>query len=466
MFDPSQPFTADDIGAAAQVPFDPNKPFVADNPTVGALKAGGMGALEALPFGGQAAGVGEAGLNTLKGQPFDYSKGMTEAKAANQELSAEHPIAHAVGTGLGLAAPLAIPGVGEENLATRLGVNAALGAGYGLGDIDVSKDPKEALKQAAEGAGTAAGVGEALRPLAQGAEEFANRKAVQGANIPSAKLGKTPEQIQDLGTFIRDTVGIGQNADERAAAAKNMLQHFGEQVGGLGESAKGSLTLTGKNAHPIIANLQQAAEDSAKTFGPRANPELTTYRQALAGIQHSDGSFNALQQLKEQWGSRAFDSMGNPKDAAALNVYKELSSAQEDLLKTMPEDYRNAKQGYSMMKDIAGNAKSSTGVLGRQAELQSGKDTGVKGFGLAGKLSSMLGMHPAAYGVMGAAAAAAGHPLIGAGLSTPILMNPNAMAKIGEDISKYAPRAVAPITGATKELMDYFAQREKDDETQ
>src|SRR5579864_7327444 len=108
------------------------------------LESAGRGALNNFPMAKQAA-------SALL--PGNYSQNLADLSQKANIAKAVNPISYGAGATAGAIAPLAIPGVGETLESYPMAGNAALGALQGVSDTDLSKNPNEALKQAAIGAG-------------------------------------------------------------------------------------------------------------------------------------------------------------------------------------------------------------------------------------------------------------------------------------------------------------------------
>ena len=400
--------------------------------TPGMLESAGRGALNNLPLGGQIGALGTMALNPDK----DYSTALSDVNQQAAAAKAAHPIAYGAGAVAGSVAPLAIPGVGEAFAAAPATAGAALGAANAVGNIDVTKQPQEALKQGLEGAATGAILGKVLptgAKTAEGLEGFANKKAVQSLGLKAGVLGIPSEELEDLGKFASET-GLTQGPlEQRVGQAQDLLQQTGAQIG---EHGAGASPLT--DVEPYIQRLHDLAQESASIYDPAANAEAGIYRQALANLQQPNLTFDTLQQLKTGVGQRAFDASGEVRNDALANVYGVYKDAMKSIIEGSPTEYQDAMTTYGKLKDIHG-------ALMNQWQKEQAQGLQAKGFGLAGKMGGMItgGNVPATLGLAGAIAPA--HPFMGLGLGTTIITNPQAMESAARGLGQAVPKAAAGL---------------------
>jgi hypothetical protein len=418
--------------------------YVLDKPAedISMPESFGRGALNNFPLAQQA---------TAALTPGNYSPNLANLNAKASAAKQANPISYGAGAVAGAAAPLAIPGVGEALESAPIAGNALLGAANAVGNTDITQHPKEALKQGLQGAVAGGAIGkvgelasDALKPVSEGMEKYANRKAVQEMGLPAGVLNIPKEDVEKLGSTIHNLKLDQGSLDDRFNLAQAHLQDVGSKIGTLGETA--SLP----NPEKAVNTLNKHLQESSSIFGAEANPEATVYRQAIANLQQPGLSFNKLQDLKTAVGSRAFDNFGNAKNDAAANVYGVYKDAMKDIVKASPKEYQDLMDQYGDLKDFTnalGKARGNVNATGSQT----------KGFGMAGKLGSMVtGGNPAASATLGAGLMAGGHPFMGLGAMTPIVTNPGAMANLARSGATAIPKTSQALT---QELNDYLTSK-------
>jgi len=403
----------------------------------GMMESAGRGALNNFPMAKQAASAV---------MPGNYSKNLADLSQKAALAKAVNPISYGAGAVAGAVAPMAIPGVGEALEAAPVAGNAALGALQGISDTDLSKDPLNTLKQAGIGAGIGGTVGKLL-PTGEGAKEglesFANKKGVQALGLQPRELGVSGNEIQDIGNMAHEAGLFEGPTEERFNTAKDLVQQTGKQIEDLGEGK----VLT--NTQPYIQNLHNTLQESASVFGQGDNPESALYRQAMANLQRPGGvTFEQLQGLKNAAADRAFDKVGNIKNDAAFNVFKEYSDAMESLASDHPE-YKDLKAAY-------GNLRSMQNGLERQLQTEQARGAQAKGIGMMGRIGGAItgGNVPATVGA--AAVLAPAHPLWAASLATTIASNPEAMQGAARAGARMAPGVAQ---GSKQALIDYLTSK-------
>jgi hypothetical protein len=403
----------------------------------GMVESAARGALNNFPMAKQAASA------VL---PGNYSKNLADLSQKASIAKVVNPISYGAGSVAGAVAPMAIPGVGEALEAAPVAGNAAYGALQGLSDTDLLKQPGEALKQAAVGAGIGGTVGKFLpqgKSAQEGLESFANKKGVQALGLQSGELGVSGKEIQNMGNLANETGLFEGSTEDRFNTAKDLVQQTGKQIEDLGE---GKVL---QNTQPYIQNLHNTLQESASVFGKGDNPESALYRQAMANLQRPGGvTFEQLQSFKNAAADRAFDKVGNIKNDAAFNVFKEYSDAMESLASDHPE-YKDLKSAY-------GNLRSMQNGLERQLQTEQAKGAQAKGIGMMGRIGGAItgGNVPATLGA--AAILGPAHPLWAASLATTIATNPEAMQGAARTAAQYAPGAVQ---GSKQALIDYLTSK-------
>lgn len=427
-----------------------------------ALGAASRGALDAVPFGTKGAAAIES---TVKGGKYaDYLKELDNMLTQDKE---QQPVAHTVGEIGGSIAPFAIPGVGEalgaESLAGRAGIGAGLGALQAASNTRKDLTSKEGLEDVAMGAGSGAllnpalgGIGDMIAGKAAaaspGLEEIANSKAVQAGNFDPNTLGLSHDELQEMGQNLRDLDLVQGSTPERHAKAQDLLKQVGAQIGEIGQDAL-PVNYGSGYLKQFTDPLQEKADSSAQIFGPDSTHDVGVYRQAIANIQHipaNSPTFDALQNLKSQYGERAFDAAGGIKDQAYADSYHAIKNAMKSIINDSPDEYQGLMTAYGSLKDI-------TRGLTKQLQKEQAGGTQVKGFGMAGKLGGMIlgGNVPATVGT--AAALAPVHPFMAAGVASSLLTNPQLMSKAAggasEALSNLGTSGIAKAApGATNSI--------------
>lgn len=233
----------------------------------GAVEAGLRGAGNNFPLAPQAIAAFS---------PGEYSKNLADWKQKAAEGKAQHPVAYGVGAVAGATAPLLIPGVGEALEAAPVAGNAVLGAASALNDTDLSKDPGEALKQAAIGAtvgGVAGKIGEGISSAADTVGQYAGRF---GENQAVKAIGKAPpgmsaDEARSLGRAAANDYGLldfTMGPIGRKETVDAMTQQAGHEIGGIREaaSADGAVMSGQEMADAIRARLKDAYSKGGENF--------------------------------------------------------------------------------------------------------------------------------------------------------------------------------------------------------
>lgn len=400
--------------------------YVMEQP-MGGLESFGRGVANNIPLVPQAI----AGLSP------DYSKGLKEWNANAAAAKAQNPVSYGAGAVAGAAAPLAIPGVGEALEASPVLTNAALGAANAISNTDLKEQPKEALKEGLEGAGIGAGlgsVGKALAPAGKALEEGAAGLEGKAMNLRPGRLGRmSSEDLADVGHFARQ-IGATDTDTERAITNAHMAQKaVGDEIKRIGAGA----TPVG-DISEFTAPLTEKAEQVAKMSAPEAKMELNTYRAGNTDLAQAK-TWDDLALLKQKYGSWAFSPDHTVKNAAAADVYSQISDAMKKAVSNAPEKYQSALKRYTMTHDIIDGL---TKKLGSERTVSP-----------SGSLMSTMRKLPAPMrAVVGGAATAAGHPYLGGMAALPEIANPLNQATALRTIPK-AGKALVP------EMNDFFASQ-------
>lgn len=351
--------------------------------------------------------------------------------------------------------------IGEAFKAAPILTNAAMGAGYAMGNTDVLKHPKEAIAEglggAALGAGTAK-VMDKIFPSAESLEEFANKKAVQSTNVPPGYLENLkPEEFEDVGKFARESGLVGTDKEEMLGNALAKQKEIGSTIGKIGKEVKGGLDVRDKvtSLYPLM--------QKAKEYGALANPEAKSLaRSYKAGIEDilnlgDEPSWSAVQKLKQQYGDLAFKSTGEVKDEAAKDVYFSL----RDMLKTMadraqgnpglPQEYKQALMQYHQIDPIVEGFKTEVGLE------RAGKAGHSVGHGFIPRIiRSLPGQNNPTVNLGTAAAATMVAPHLGPIMALPTLINPAVQSKAAAGIAKALPGLQQ---GASDAIENYLASK-------
>ncbi len=428
-------FNPDEYLAGKMTGFDPDA-YIASKSGPSELESFGRGAANNFPLAPQAI----AGLS--KG---DYSTNLTDWNQKAATAKEANPVSYGAGAVTGAAAPLLIPGVGEAMEAAPLASSGALGAANAISNTDLLKHPGEAAKQAvvggAIGAGTAGLLGK-IMPSAKGAEDLANTQAVKTLGLRPGMLAHIePEELQDIGTLARNADLINGDTLSKLTKADSLRQQVGAQIGDMGA---GDMPVPPEVLTQYTEPLQAQAEQSARFMGPESNTELNEYRRGIANLQQHGKTFDGLQELKEYYGDRAFDANHQVTNKAAADVWGQIKNAQQDLIKSSPEEYQSALTAYKHLSDIKGGL---TKQLGQE---RSGGASGPGGFGIMGMVRRL----PAAVRYpLGAAAVGTGHGIIGAGAFMPEITN----SALHANVLGAAAKALPTVNkGVNQELNDYL----------
>jgi len=385
------------------------------------LESFGRGALNNFPLANQAVSALGSG---------DYSQNMKDLTDKAAAAKQANPISYGAGAVTGAVAPLAIPGVGEGLEAAPVAGNAALGAANAISNTDVTQDPGEAVKQAVTGGTIGAVAGKLGSEFANkgsdALETSANASAVQSMGLRKGMLGIPDDELDALGSKIHE-LGLDKGSiQDRAAQVNDLVGQVGAQISDIGAGAQPLADAT-----PFINQLHEKIAESSDIFGAGADPEAPLYRAAIDKLSKPGVTFDELQQIKQAIGKRAFDATGQVKNDGAANIYGVYRDAMKSIVSSSPQEYQEAMQNYSMLKDLQ---------YGLNSQLQSAQASGIqaKGFGMVGKLAGMMGDHPAA-NVGVAAALAPAHPFMAMGALTPLVTNPQSMSAVERGLGEALP---------------------------
>ena len=402
------------------------------------LESAGRGALNNFPMAKQAA-------SALL--PGNYSNNLADLSQKAELAKAANPYSYKTGAVAGAVAPAFIPGVGEALEASPIAGNAALGALQGVSDTDLLKNPQQALKQGLAGSVMGGALGKIL-PSGQAAEadlkSLANRKLVENMNFPTELLDKPKPEIEAFGQTLHD-LGLDKGTiDNKVDLAAQHLQDVGQQIGTKGLNAAPLEDVT-----PYVKRLDDLMKESSSIYEPGQNAEMGAYRQAIANLQDPAGmTFDKLQNLKSSVGSRAFDATHGIKNDALANVYGVYKDAMGSIVDNSGE-YKDLMKRYSDLLDI-------NSALGKMRGRLNAGGIPAKGYGMFGKLGSLVtgGNVPATIGL--GAALAPTHPFGAVGVLSGLATNPGAVSTAAR---KLAPVAGKAVQGGNQALIDYLTSK-------
>jgi len=409
------------------------------------LESAGRGALNNFPMAKQAAAA-IAPINPLSNKA-NYSDELADLTQSAAISKAVNPYSYKTGSVVGAVAPAFIPGIGQALKAAPVLGNAALGAANAVSDTDLLQNPQQALKQGLAGSVMGGALGKIL-PTGQAAEEglksLSNRKLVESMGFPTELLDKPKSEIEAFGQTLHD-LGLDKGSiDDKVNLATQHLQAVGQQIGTKGLNAAPLEDVT-----PYVKRLDDLMKESSSIYEPGQNAEMGAYRQAIANLQDPAGmTFDKLQNLKSSVGSRAFDATHGVKNDALANVYGVYKDAMGSIVDNSGE-YKDLMRRYSDLLDI-NNALSK--MRGR---INAG-GVPAKGYGMFGKLGSLVtgGNVPATVGL--GAALAPTHPFGAIGVLSGLATNPGAVSTGARAI---APLAGKAVQGGNQALIDYLTSK-------
>lgn len=421
---------------------------------IGGLESFGRGAANNFPLAPQAIAGGEA-LVGDKG----YSDNLSDWNAKAAAAKAANPKTYGAGAVAGAVAPLLIPGVGEALEASPIAGNALYGAANAISNTDLSKNPKEALKQATIGAGIGAGTAglvKGLTPEASTLENVANKTALKSLDMPSGQLvDMTPQERTALAQFSREKGLVGADKGKVLDNARNLLDEYGDKIGELGEKSQElGLHVNPDEHYQAVQGLLGKSQEYGGLMNREAKSLARNYKAGANDILNlpDNPSWTDIQKLKDQYGGLAFKSTGEVKDEAAKDTYFAL----KDMLKgiadkahgnvNMPEEYKQALAGYSQMHPIVSGMEKAV-----DAELRGGGGHG--GHGLIGLIKKMPG--PLRAGI-GAAGALTGHPHYALAAALPEITNPALQSQAAGAMARNLPTA---RQGLTQELSNFLSSK-------
>jgi hypothetical protein len=411
-----------------------------------AVESFGRAAVNNLPAGGQ---LGALGTAALKGE--DYSQGMQDFNEKASEAKAEHPVAYGAGAVTGSVAPLAIPGVGEAMAAAPALTGAGLGAANAIGNTDLVKNPDEALKQAALGAGTGAIIGKALpngEGLASDLEKSGQRQAFQAMGMNPEYAGHLdPDEIQDIGKFAQDYDLVKGTPFERLEKAQNLQTAFGQKIGELGDQA-----IPGEAID--TSDLQSQVQKWGGLAGTQPRALTRDYAAGIKNIQSlgEHPTFDQIQRLKQMYGQMAFDGAHQVKNQAAADIYSKLKDAATDLVGQQTDDVQDLFNGYKNSGDMVRGLQK---MAGKEAATGQGASQGI---GFAGRILGKLPgqSNPVVNTATAAGVGMMGHPLMGLMAATPTVMNPAILSQASQMGAEALPKAAQGIKLGTNNAVTSY----------
>lgn len=421
------------------------------------LESFGRGAANNFPLAPQAIAAGESA--TGLGDEGGYSKNLENWNAKAATAKSANPISYGAGAVTGAVAPLALPGVGEALEAAPIAGNAVYGGLNAISNTDLLKNPSQAAKQAAMGAGIGAGTAglvKAAMPEAQTLENLSNKRAVASIDMPAGHLvDKTPAERDVLGQFLRDNDLVGKNKEAVLDKARDLSDTFGEKIGEIGKSAEGGgLHVDPSEHYKAVQDLLEKGQSFEGLTNRAAKGLARDYKGGANDILNlpNNPGWNDIQKLKEQYGSLAFDSKGEVKSEGAKDTYfalKDMLKGIADKAQENPnlgQEYKDALAGYSQMHPIVSGLEKAV-----DAELRGGAPH--QGMHIPRIVAGLPGAIRAPVGV---AALATGHPLLAGAAALPEIMNPALQSKALGAMAKNLPLG---RQGVSQELTDYLEQK-------
>ena len=401
------------------------------------LESAGEGLVNNFPLAKQA-------VSALS--PGAYSKNLQEMTNEAAQAKAANPKSYGAGAVGGALAPLAIPGVGEALEASPVAGNAALGALNGINDVDLQKNPGQAVKQAAIGAGIGGAVGKAGEALLGNAPEkltdLANSRAVQTLGLNPKFLGHLePSEVNELGQFADDNNLVNGPLEQRLGKAEALNNAYGTKIGEIGASAT-------PGEAPKTQDLMQKMMQYSGSANREAKGLARDYESGIKDlIKLGDNpTFKQLQDLKGMYGDLAFNGDHTVKNQAAADVYGIIKDTMKDTVASAPEEYQDALKGYSRSYDIKNG-------LTKQLGQERAGTGGTGGFGMMGAVRRLPGPLRAIAGIGGALT---GHPIIPVAAALPELTNPAVHSAVLRGMANAAPKVQQ---GMSQELTDYLTSK-------
>lgn len=398
----------------------------------GKLESFGRAAINNLPFGGQ---IGALGTSALKDE--GYSQALAEWNAKAKEAKEVNPISYGAGAFTGAVAPLAIPGVGGAMTAAPITTGAALGAAGAVGNIDIAQQPGEALKQAALGAGiggVTSGLLGRIGPKAENLENYASKEAFKSFELNPKMAGKlAPEEVITQGAMARKQGLMSGNLEARLANVSGLKQQVGDQIGALKafDAPVGDLT---EFIEPLHEKMQQAAT----VYGPTETAEAGVYKQGIDNLNRAQ-TYGELQNLKTEYGRRAFDATHQVKSTPGAQALADVHSSIKDAMKAIAKNsqHEDILHQYTVLGDMEMGIEKQLGT----ERAVSGGGMGVGGHGLHSIIRQVPGIsNPKTAVPIGAAAAAMGHPVLGGAMALHSLLNePAKRASLAGGLAKAQP---------------------------
>lgn len=354
--------------------WDSKPPTTEEMQPIGKIQSFVRGAANNFPLAPQAIAGGEA-LTGL-GDEGGYSKNLADWNAKAATAKAANPKTYGVGAFTGALAPLAIPGVGEGLEAAPILGNAAFGAAGAISNQDLTKNPKEIIKNLGEGAAIGGTLGAAGKLIGKGlgaAKEYiapatnrieanatagaldlnshAIRRLSPGSQNPEEVLQTINDKVQKL---FPDLVGATDTAGSKLGKLVQAHDQASDLIGKVIDS-------TSEKTGGIIPEVNEAIEnltkESSKIPGLTsarnldAQAELKDAATTLSELQKSGQlNFRNLYEVKKGIGQAYHNP--NLENVGIDKAYGILSDAIDKILKRTTVDDPAMKAGFDHAKDI------------------------------------------------------------------------------------------------------------------
>ncbi len=428
------------------------------------------GVVNNVPLGPQIA----AGADTLaskmgfadqgKNKPT-YSENLEKYNQAFAAGKKAHPVAYGAGAVTGALAPLAIPGVGEALEAAPITGNAALGAANAVSNTDLLKNPGEAAKQAAVGAGMGAGAAWGLGKLFPQAETL--EKAAESKGLASTGIGQKylaemkPEEFEASKRFVSDNGLIGTNKEEVLQKALQKQKDLGQTIGQIGKTLDSAGVRADASDYSKAMEALQSKLDGVSDVEYKTIKDLAPrYQEAMKDIANTldkDPSWASIQQLKQKYGETAFDNLGDVKEKPAADTYFTLRDMLRGLTEkaqsnpNLPNEYKQALSGYHTIDPVIEGLQKAVGAE------RAGVAGHAAGHGFLPRIiRSLPGQSNPAVNLGTAALATMVSPHLGPLMALPTLTNPAIQSKAFSAAAKALPGIQQ---AATQEVTDFLTSR-------
>lgn len=410
-----------------------------------------------IPFGDRLAAIGDTLPGIGTGKP--YAENLVNERNAAQALQQQHPVVSAVGSAVGAAPLMAVPGGGASTLG-RIGMGALEGAGiggvYGASSSPDLTSPSQTLPAAVQGAalgGAAGGVAGAVSPLINSVlgrgvtplpSSGARQNAVDLLQTGPSEIPLSAGQITGrprLQELEQQGVGFGVRpggSEQAKAFTQGTLDRGGVQSPSVAQAdlANASATINrkfdtlgGRNDVAGDSGLHKGVDAAVGEYNDNVNaslraPAIQKYANSIKEAAPLPGpggdtpmmSGEQYNSLRSKLTNKAYGTTDTDQASAYRDLRDALDSGMErSIAANNPSDlgaFKEARREYGNFQDVSKAAAKSTDVEGTISpqDMKSVLSSGKKAVGYASGKGDLASFTDAASKILKSPDASKGIP--------------------------------------------------------